>query len=235
MTEQNLSQTIVSIENYVRFLKDNGIEYIQKEQEAAPVQEIREVEEQMDKAVQLEKLREEILSSNRCPLHKNRTNMVLGEGSPDARLVFVGEAPGQKEDELGRPFVGRSGNLLTKIIEAMGLKREEVYICNVIKCRPPENRDPKPEEIEQCEPFLIKQLDIIQPEVICTLGRFAAQTLLKTKTPISKLRGNFELYNNIKLMPTFHPAAVLRNPNLKRDVWDDMQQIMGVLGLPVKK
>lgn len=220
----DLSQTLVSIENYLKFLKENRIEYIQK----LP-------KKKSDKVVKLEALREEILKSNKCPLYKNRTNLVFGEGNPDARLVFVGEAPGQREDELGKPFVGRSGELLTKIIEAMGLTRDEVYICNVIKCRPPENRDPLDSEIEQCEPYLIKQLDIIKPEMICTLGRFAAQTLLKTKTPITQLRGNFHLYNNIKLMPTFHPAAVLRNPNLKRDVWEDMKKVMAELNLPIKK
>ena len=161
-----------------------------------------------------------------CPLSEQRNNIVFGVGNPNARLVLVGEAPGREEDEQGIPFIGEAGKLLDKILGAMHLSREEVYICNVLKCRPPDNRDPQPDEIAACEPFLKQQLALIQPELIVTLGRFAAQELLKTKTPIGKLRGQWHEYEGIPLMPTFHPAYLLRNPSGKRPVWEDMQQVM---------
>jgi len=169
----------------------------------------------------------------RCKLASTRTKLVFGEGSLNAPLVFVGEAPGKDEDASGRPFVGRAGKLLTKIIEAMGLTREDVYIMNLVKCRPPENRNPQDDEIRTCEPFMLKQLSIIRPKVICTLGTFSTHTLLGTKTPISKLRGIFADYHGIKLMPTYHPAFCLRNPNMKKPVWEDMQKIMTELNLKV--
>jgi len=165
-----------------------------------------------------------------CSLGKTRKNLVFGEGNSSAELVFVGEAPGADEDQQGRPFVGRAGQLLTKIIEAMGLKREDVYICNILKCRPPGNRNPLPEEIELCEPHLVRQLEAIAPRVICALGTFAAQTLLKKKgIPITVLRGQFHDYHGIPLMPTYHPAYLLRNPGAKKQVWEDVQKIMKVL------
>ncbi|SEM31851.1 DNA polymerase [Syntrophus gentianae] len=165
-----------------------------------------------------------------CSLGTTRKNLVFGEGNPAAALVFVGEAPGADEDLQGRPFVGRAGQLLTKIIGAMGLKREDVYICNILKCRPPGNRNPLPEEIEVCEPHLIEQLKAIRPRIICALGTFAAQTLLKKKgIPITVLRGRFHDYHGIPLMPTYHPAYLLRNPAAKKQVWEDVQQIMKVL------
>ncbi len=165
----------------------------------------------------------------RCPLHRTRHSIVFGEGSPQAALAFVGEAPGADEDTQGRPFVGRAGQLLTKIIEAMGLRREEVYICNILKCRPPGNRNPEPDEIAQCEPFLIRQLRVIRPRVICALGTFAAHTLLKSEAPISVLRGRFHSYHGIPLMPTYHPAYLLRNPGAKKQVWADVQMVMQAL------
>jgi uracil-DNA glycosylase family 4 len=173
----------------------------------------------------------------RCQLGKTRTNLVFGVGNPHARLVFVGEAPGRDEDLQGEPFVGEAGKLLTKIIEAMGFKREEVYICNVLKCRPPNNRNPLPSEIEQCHPFMLRQVKAIAPRAIVALGTFAAQTLLNSKEPISRLRGHFHDYHGIPLMPTFHPAFLLRNANMKREVWEDMQQVMRLLGqgAPKKK
>lgn len=174
-------------------------------------------------------LREDIGDCTRCKLHSSRTNLVFGEGNPQARLMFVGEAPGEEEDRLGRPFVGKAGQLLTKIIRAMGFERNEVYIANILKCRPPGNRNPEPDEIATCEPFLIKQAAIIHPMVICALGTFAAQTLLGTDRKISALRGRFHDYHGIKLMPTFHPAYLLRNPGEKRKVWEDMQLVMEVL------
>ncbi|MGQ9608717.1 MAG: uracil-DNA glycosylase [bacterium] len=161
-----------------------------------------------------------------CSLHKTRTNVVFGAGNEKARLIFVGEAPGSEEDAQGMPFVGKAGQKLTQIIQAIGLTREEVYITNVLKCRPPNNRNPLPEEIRCCEPYLVAQLKFIKPETICALGTFAAQTLLKTDQPISKLRGRFHTYQGIRLMPTYHPAFILRNPQYKRDVWEDVQKLV---------
>jgi DNA polymerase len=174
-------------------------------------------------------VREALGDCRRCPLCETRTSLVFGEGRPSAKLVFVGEAPGADEDRQGRPFVGKAGQLLTRIIAAMGLDRQDVYICNILKCRPPENRNPRPEEIAACEPFLIRQLQAIQPRMICALGTFAAQTLLKTDVPISALRGRFHRYQGMDLMPTYHPAYLLRNPGAKRQVWEDVQKIMGAL------
>ncbi len=159
----------------------------------------------------------------RCKLHPHRTQIVFGVGHPEADLVFVGEAPGADEDAQGEPFVGRAGQLLTRMIEAIGLKREEVYICNVLKCRPPNNRTPEPDEIASCEPFLIAQLKSIKPRLICALGGIAVSALLKTKTPLSKLRGGFHDYQGIPLLVTYHPAYLLRNPNEKKSAWQDLQ------------
>jgi uracil-DNA glycosylase len=170
----------------------------------------------------------------RCKLHKGRHNIVFGVGDPHARLMFVGEAPGEDEDLKGEPFVGRAGQLLTKMIEAMGLSREQVYICNTVKCRPPNNRNPEPDELETCEPFLKGQLAAVKPAVIVTLGKFAAQALLREDTPISRLRGQWKEYEGIALMPTFHPAYLLRSPGEKGKVWDDLKQVMKKLGLQPK-
>jgi len=176
----------------------------------------------------------EVAGCQRCALYKTRKNVVFGAGSPRAKIVFVGEAPGADEDVQGLPFVGRVGQLLTDIIvKGMKLRREDVYICNILKCRPPGNRNPLPEEISQCEPFLKKQLQLIRPRVICALGKFAAQSLLKTETPITALRGRFHDYEGIKLLPTYHPAYLLRNPAAKKQVWEDVQWIMKEIGLPV--
>jgi DNA polymerase len=183
----------------------------------------------------LDSLRETIGDCQRCPLGKGRINLVFGVGSPEAELVFVGEAPGRDEDIQGEPFVGRAGQLLTRIIDAMGLSRDQVYICNVIKCRPPGNRDPLPEEIEECEPFLREQLNILNPRIVCALGSFAARTLLKTEGRISQLRGRLHTYNGIPLIPTYHPSYLLRNPQAKRDVWQDIQKVMEILGLPLRR
>lgn len=178
----------------------------------------------------LEAVRTELGDCRRCPLGDRRHRLVFGEGNPSAELVFVGEAPGADEDAQGRPFVGRAGQLLTKIIAAMGLKREEVYICNILKCRPPGNRNPLPDEIAACEPFLIRQLGAIRPRVICAMGSIAAHALLKSEAPISVLRGRFHSYQGIPLMPTYHPAYLLRNPGAKKQVWEDVQLIMKRLG-----
>jgi uracil-DNA glycosylase len=177
----------------------------------------------------LEGVRDRLGDCQRCLLHRTRHRLVFGEGNPRAELVFVGEAPGADEDTQGRPFVGSAGQLLTKIISAMGLQRENVYICNILKCRPPDNRNPQPDEIAACEPFLIRQLQAIRPRVICALGTFAARTLLKSEAPISVLRGRFHAYQGIPLMPTYHPAYLLRNPGAKKQVWDDIQMVMKAL------
>jgi DNA polymerase len=167
---------------------------------------------------------------SRCKLHTlGRKRIVFGVGNPNADLMFVGEAPGADEDQQGIPFVGRAGQLLTKIIEAIDLKREDVYIANVIKCRPPQNRNPEPDEVDTCEPFLFRQIDVIKPKVIVALGTFAARALLRTLDPISRLRGRVYDYRGAKLIPTFHPAYLLRNPSSKRDVWEDMKRVRALL------
>lgn len=181
------------------------------------------------RAETLEEIRADLGECQRCPLSRTRTKLVFGGGNPKASLVFVGEGPGRKEDEQGEPFVGEAGLLLNRILFAMGLKREDVYISNVIKCRPPHNRNPESEEIATCEPFLKRQLDAINPSVLVALGKFAAQTLLQDKTPISKLRGEWRSYNGIDLMPTFHPAYLLRNPAHKHELWQDMKQVIQCL------
>ena len=175
-------------------------------------------------------VRTEIGDCVRCKLHAlGRRQIVFGVGNPNADLMFVGEAPGGDEDIQGIPFVGRAGQLLTKIIEAIGLTRDDVYIANVIKCRPPGNRNPEPDEVAQCEPFLFRQIDIVKPKVIVALGKFGAQTLLRTLDPISRLRGRIFEYRGAKLVPTFHPAYLLRNPASKRDVWEDMKLVRNLL------
>jgi uracil-DNA glycosylase len=181
----------------------------------------------------LDMIRTEIGDCTRCKLHTlGRRQIVFGVGNPSADLMFVGEAPGGDEDIQGIPFVGRAGQLLTKIIEAIGLKRDDVYIANVIKCRPPGNRNPEPDEVETCEPFLFRQIDAIAPKVIVALGTFAAKALLKTNDPISRLRGRVYDYRGAKLIPTFHPAFLLRSPERKRDVWDDMKKVRVLLQDP---
>ena len=185
------------------------------------------------KKTTLKEVDKEIAACQKCPLAQTRTNVVPGEGDPRADLMFIGEAPGGDEDRQGRPFVGRAGQLLTKIIESVGLKREDVFIGNILKCRPPGNRNPLPDEIAACNSFLLKQIDIIKPKVICALGKFAAQTLLDTETPISRLRGKFYDYHGTKLMPTYHPAYLLRNLQGKKDVWADLKKIAAELGLKI--
>ncbi len=179
----------------------------------------------------LDEIRNDLGDCRRCKLWKGRTNIVYGAGNPHARLVFVGEGPGYDEDRQGEPFVGKAGQLLTKIIEAMKLSRDQVYICNVIKCRPPENRNPEPDEIKACFPFLKRQLDSISPDFICALGSVAANSLLEKEVFISRVRGKFFDYKGIKVMPTYHPAYLLRNPDKKRDVWEDVQKIMKIAGI----
>lgn len=182
-------------------------------------------------AERLARLAVEVRGCQQCRLHKDRKHVVFGAGDPAAALVFVGEAPGREEDQQGEPFVGPAGQLLTRIIEAMGLKRDQVYILNIIKCRPPNNRDPLPDEVAACRPIVQAQLACLQPRVVCALGAFAAQALLQTEEKISRLRGRFHRLGDIQVMPTYHPAFLLRNPQHKRQVWEDMQRIQRVLGL----
>jgi len=181
------------------------------------------------------KVREDLGECARCKLHKTRNKIVFGDGSAKAQLVFVGEGPGADEDAQGLPFVGRAGKLLTQMIEAMGLQRSDVYICNVVKCRPPGNRQPEPDEVEKCSPFLFRQLDVLQPKVIVCLGATAAQTLLQTNRGISHFRGQWMDFRGYKMLATYHPAYLLRNPAAKGDVWKDLQKVMAELGLEIKK
>jgi len=181
------------------------------------------------------KVREDLGECTRCKLHSTRHKIVFGDGSPKAQLVFVGEGPGADEDAQGLPFVGRAGKLLTQMIEAMGLQRKDVYICNVVKCRPPENRQPEEDEVSACSPFLFRQIDVIAPKVIVCLGAVAAKTLLQTNRGISQFRGEWLEFRGRKLLATYHPAYLLRNPPAKSEVWKDLQKVMAVLGLEVKK
>jgi len=170
----------------------------------------------------------------RCPLSRKRTQVVFGTGNPNARLMFIGEGPGEEEDLQGEPFVGRSGQLLTDIIQkGMGLSRSEVFIANVVKCRPPGNRNPEPFEIAACSPFLKEQIRLIRPEVVVTLGKFAGQCILGVDTPMTRLRGQWGEYENAAVMPTFHPAYLLHNPSAKKEVWEDMKQVLQKLDLPL--
>ncbi|MBI5408811.1 MAG: uracil-DNA glycosylase [Nitrospirae bacterium] len=180
----------------------------------------------LNKDSALKSLRDEIGDCQRCKLCRNRTNIVFGEGSPDAKIIFIGEGPGRDEDLQARPFVGEAGQLLTRLIEKLGMKREDVYIANIVKCRPPNNREPEADEITTCKPFVEKQIEIIKPKLIVSLGKVSSHALAGNKIPISKMRGIFFEYHNIPLMPTFHPAYLLRNPKDKWLTWDDMQKVL---------
>jgi DNA polymerase len=205
------------------------LDYLKVQKEAGILEVFVPLKKKKSRLKELALLREKVKGCKRCGLHLARKNIVFGDGNPDAKLVFVGEAPGQEEDEQGLPFVGAAGQLLTKIIEAIGLVRQEVYICNLLRCRPPMNRNPLPEEINSCRPYLDSQLKIIQPKVICALGKFAAQTLLNTQLPILKLRGIPYDYGGSKLIATLHPGYLLRNPAGKRLVWNDMKKVRELL------
>jgi uracil-DNA glycosylase family 4 len=202
----------------------------------APAEELFSPYPGLEQTAELGALRAFIGDCQRCKLAPTRTNLVFGIGNPHAELVFVGEAPGADEDAQGEPFVGRAGQLLTDIIErGMGVKRADVYICNVIKCRPPGNRNPEPDEVAACQPFLFRQIDLIKPRAIVGLGSFAVQALLRVKTPIGKLRGAWQEVRGVRMMPTFHPAYLLRTPGDKRLVWSDIQEVMRELGWPIPK
>lgn len=223
---------------YCEYLESTGIEYVEPAPYTAAPNDVEKAREDVaepsgsggkSKADALAALGEDVAKCTACALHETRTNPVFGSGDPDARLMFVGEAPGADEDKQGLPFVGRSGKLLTKMIEAMGFKREEVYIANVLKSRPPGNRDPKPDEVQACEPYLKRQIEIIKPLLICALGAHAAHTLLKTDTPIGKLRGRFYDYNSVPLLATYHPAFLMRSPSYKKEAWKDLQLLIDEL------
>ncbi|MFB3884293.1 MAG: uracil-DNA glycosylase [Thermodesulfobacteriota bacterium] len=222
--DQVLQEIVADLKSYLEYLKEMGIEDIPFSEES--LQQLS-----LDSSVApptsptLEEVRKELGDCRRCKLHKTRRTLVFGEGNKKATLMVIGEGPGYEEDVQGRPFVGRAGQLLTKILQSIHLEREEVYIANIIKCRPPQNRNPEPDEIQTCSPFLLRQIQAIQPKIICALGTFAAQTLLKTDAKITSLRGKFFDFSGIKVVPTYHPAYLLRNPDRKRDVWEDMKQI----------
>jgi DNA polymerase len=231
MSEQlinEIRETLTLARSQFEYLSDLGIESQAIELHDAG-EDHQGIRISADLQETLEDIRADLGDCQRCGLAASRSKIVYGVGNPNARLVLVGEAPGREEDLKGEPFVGEAGQLLDRILLAMGMQREEVYICNVLKCRPPNNRDPEPQEVATCEPFLIRQLAAIQPQVIVALGRFAVQSLLKTRTPISRLRGEWQRYQGIPLMPTYHPAYLLRNPSGKRDVWEDMKEVMRLL------
>ena len=223
--KQTFIQTLLEVDHSLRFLAANGhrgfactahsLEKLQKWGKGREI--IIET---------LESIQADLGDCQRCKLARGRNHIVFGAGDPKTKLVFIGEGPGFEEDQKGQPFVGAAGQLLTRIIEAIKLSRHQVYICNIIKCRPPGNRNPEPDEINTCFPFLERQIAAIQPDFIVALGTFAAQTILATTTPISRLRGRFHEYKGIKVVPTYHPAYLLRNPAKKRDVWEDMKMLM---------
>ena len=221
---------------HLEFFEELGIEGVRLEPEwhARREPEPNEPDEPIDPnepMIALRVIRDDLgADCSRCKLHTlGRTQVVFGVGNPNADLMFVGEAPGADEDIQGEPFVGRAGQLLTKIIEAIGLRREDVYIANVIKCRPPGNRNPEPDEVEQCEPFLFRQIDTVKPKVIVALGKFAAQCLLRSNDPITRIRGREFKYRDAILIPTYHPAYLLRTPSAKREVWEDMKRVRAIL------
>jgi len=230
----NEDPPLAILAKHLEFFRDLGIDHLRI---PGPTADTGLVEEEArgtivaagSKREELARIQATLGDCTRCKLHTTRRNIVFGVGDPEADLMFIGEAPGADEDVQGEPFVGRAGQLLTRIIQAMKLRREDVYIANIIKCRPPNNRNPEPDEIEACEPFLFRQLDVIQPLVIVALGKYACQTLLRTTEPISRLRGKLFEFRDALLMPTFHPSYLLRNPAAKREVWRDMQEVMRIL------
>lgn len=216
MGGEQIYQILTKLDDYLSLYQQWGCEGIPR----------KEIDTHQSEApLTLDAVQEQLSGCQRCKLHKGRTHIVFGEGNPQALLLFVGEGPGFYEDQQGRPFVGKAGELLTKMIQAIGLQREDVYITNIVKCRPPKNRDPEPDEIASCEPFLRRQIECIQPGLICALGRVAAQTLLQTTSSLSGLRGRFHQYHGITLLPTFHPAYLLRYPQDKRLAWKDLQMV----------
>jgi DNA polymerase len=244
--DQNVKEIIGDLKSYLEYLKglgitelplfSNGNEKIYQSDVSNGVGAIHEsplpyrmANRSPSEPQRLEEIRNELGDCRRCKLHRTRRTIVFGEGNKKARLMLIGEGPGNDEDVQGRPFVGKAGQLLTKILQAIEIEREEVYIANIIKCRPPQNRNPEPDEIENCYPFLLKQIQAIRPRIICALGTFSSQTLLKTDVKITALRGKVYDFSGIQLFPTYHPAYLLRNPEKKREVWEDMKQIAKAL------
>lgn len=225
VSKESFADAVKEIEHTLSYLAGIGCRGFDSSKESLDILEswANHARPQMET---LTAIRLDLGDCRRCKLSKGRKKIVFGAGSRHASLVFVGEGPGYEEDRQGEPFVGAAGNLLTKIIQAMNLSRNEVYICNIVKCRPPGNRNPEIEEIKACSPFLERQIEAIQPRFICALGTFAAQTLLESTTPISRLRGHFYTYKGIPVLPTYHPAYLLRNSEKKRDVWEDMKLLM---------
>jgi len=209
---------------YLEYLQSAGIEALPR-REHSEDEGISPAQAASRNIQTLEMIQKELAGCKRCKLHRSRRTIVFGEGNPKATLMFIGEGPGYDEDVQGRPFVGAAGQLLTKIIESINLRREEVYIANIVKCRPPGNRNPQPDEVKACLPFLFKQIEAIGPQIICALGTVSAQALLDTRATISSLRGKVFDFRGIRLLPTFHPAYLLRNPDGKKAVWEDMKQI----------
>jgi len=220
--DENIGELIGDLRTYLEYLKGMGIISL-------PAAENVVEKAPRSGTVTLADVRKELGDCKRCKLHRTRKTIVFGEGNEKATLMFIGEGPGYDEDVQGRPFVGKAGQLLTKIIESIDLSREEAYIANIIKCRPPQNRNPEPDEIGSCNPFLMRQIEVIRPKIICALGTFSAQTLLQTDTKITALRGKLYDLEGIKLIPTYHPAFLLRNPERKREVWEDMKKIAELL------
>ena len=216
--DENVHEMIGNLKFYLEYLKSIGIGFLptsEGDSEKVPRTEI----------LTLAEVRKELGDCKRCKLHRVRRTIVFGEGNEKSSLMVIGEGPGYDEDAQGRPFVGKAGQLLTRILQSINLTREEVYITNIVKCRPPQNRNPEPDEIQSCNPFLMKQIDVIQPKIICALGTFSTRTLLKTDTKITALRGNLFDLAGITVIPTYHPAFLLRNPERKREVWEDMKKI----------
>ena len=233
MTDQTKQEAVMDaasdVRNLLEYATSLGFEEVPCGQAGCAKASPRSAVAPEDRAKALELLRGEMGDCKLCKLCRGRTNIVFGAGSPDAEVMFIGEGPGRDEDRQGIPFVGRAGQLLTKIIEAMGYTREDVYIANIVKCRPPENRNPEPDEVEACIDFLIRQVEIIQPRVMVCLGSVAVRNLLGQELKISKVRGNFLDWRGTPVMPTYHPAFLLRNSNMKKPVWEDMQKVMKLL------
>ena len=221
--DQKVIEVINDLKSYLKYLQGLGIQSL-------PASGMEINNPSPSQMITLDEVRKELGDCTRCKLHRTRKTIVFGEGNEKTKLMFIGEGPGYDEDVQGRPFVGKAGQLLTKILQSINLPREEVYITNIIKCRPPQNRNPEPDEIQSCNPFLMKQIDVIQPKIICALGAFASQTLLKTDAKITALRGKFYDFEGIQVIPTYHPAFLLRNPERKREVWEDMKKIVELLG-----
>jgi DNA polymerase len=224
--EENVNEIIGDLRSYLGYLKEMGITSL-------PASENNFGKTIRSGILTLAEVRKELGDCKRCKLHRTRRTIVFGEGNEKASLMLIGEAPGYDEDVQGRPFVGKAGQLLTKILQSINLPREEVYITNIIKCRPPQNRNPETDEIQTCNPLLVKQITVVQPKIICALGSFSAQTLLKTDTKITALRGKVFDLEGIKVIPTYHPAFLLRNPERKREVWEDMKKIAELIQ-PIK-